>query len=74
MAKKDTIRYRILEFLEQGNKLTVMEATHKFNTVSLSSHISFLRNKGYNIKTELKSNPNTGKTYGVYYMSAEIKQ
>jgi len=43
----------ILEHLQNGRSLTQYQALVSFNCFRLSSRINRLRNRGYNIKTEM---------------------
>lgn len=65
---------QILDYLKKGNELTGIEAVDMFKTTGLARYIKDLRDEGYQISTDLKTNENTGKTYGVYKLiSTDIK-
>lgn len=65
---KTTVRVsqasKILQYLESGKVLTTTEATRRFGCQSVSSRISELRNKGYNINTVRKTVKNVGPVTG----------
>lgn len=66
---------QILNYLKEGKELTGIEAVDMFQTTGLARYIKELRDAGYQISTDLKTNENTGKTYGVYKLiSTDIKQ
>ena len=56
---------QILNHLQSGLSITPVEALIKFGCFRLAARINFLRNKGHNIKTELKETP-SGKSYALY--------
>jgi len=43
----------ILEHLQAGNKVTAIDALHRFNCLRLSGRINDLRNQGHNIVTDI---------------------
>jgi hypothetical protein len=55
---------RILNYLEQGKKLTPIQALKLFDCFRLSARILELRQKGYNIET--KNITKNGKTFAEY--------
>lgn len=57
----------VAAYLAAGNSLTPVEAQVTFGTMRLASAIEELRNKyGKDIRTEIKTNPATGKEYASY--------
>lgn len=56
----------ILDWLQRGFSLTQMQALDKFGCMRLASRIDQLRNRGYNIKTNMVRNEFTGKKYADY--------
>ena len=44
---------QILEYLQEGNSITPIEALNKFGCFRLGARIWDLKNKGYEIKTEM---------------------
>ena len=60
---------RILDHLQSGGRLSQLDCypPSKFNTIRLSGLIKDLRDRGYDILTEIVTTE-TGSTYGVYYM------
>ena len=72
---KENKTQEILNYLKEGNSLSTMQGIQLFNTTGLARYILELRNQGYAIKTDLKVNAETGKTYGVYTLiNEDIKQ
>ena len=67
--KKGSKSSMILEHLQNGGKLTQLDCypPSKFNTIRLGAIIKDLRDRGYNIKTELIANKGSGK-HAKYYM------
>jgi hypothetical protein len=57
---------QILEYLKNGNSITPLTALEKFNCLRLSARILDLKDKGYNIKTEMVKSKLSGKTYAKY--------
>jgi hypothetical protein len=62
----------ILDHLQEGNQLSQLDCypPSKFNTIRLSGLIKDLRDRGYDIKTEIVTTKD-GSKYGVYYMDVE---
>ncbi len=58
---------RIINYLEQGKKLTPMKALRLFDCFRLSARILNLRQKGYDIET--KNITKNGKTFAEYSLS-----
>ena len=56
---------QILSHLQSGLSITPVQALTRFGCFRLAARIHFLRQKGHNIKTELKETP-TGKSYALY--------
>lgn len=56
----------ILAHLQQGNKITLLDALKLFGTVSIHERVRDLRNAGYPIITESVKNLNTGHYHAVY--------
>lgn len=57
----------ILQYLQAGGTLTPMDALEKFNCWALSSRISGLHKKGYDVKSKLEHGEN-GKVYARYFI------
>lgn len=70
MAK--TQNQRIKEYLENGHKLTPLEALNLFGCFRLASRISDLKKRGMNIKTEMVTDANTGKQYASYSLVLDV--
>ena len=66
MKKIETTRSQILKYLEKGRKLDSVIAWNMFRTMSLQQHINVLRNRGNDIKTEMKTNKYTGVRFAEY--------
>lgn len=58
---------RILQYLQAGGSLTPMDALRLFNCWALSSRISDLNKKGFNIQARMETGEN-GKTYARYFI------
>lgn len=56
----------ILDWLERGFSINWMQAVEKFGCARVQARINDLRNKGYNIKTNMVRNELTGKKYADY--------
>lgn len=56
----------ILDWLERGFSINWMQAVKMFGCGRLQARINDLRNKGYNIKTNMVRNELTGKKYADY--------
>ena len=56
----------ILQYLQEGNSLTPLEALDKFRCFRLASRISFLKQCGHNIQVEIVSN--NGKRFAKYWI------
>ena len=61
MEKKNSQCKTILEYLQDGNGITQLEATKKWDITRLAARISDLRKRGYNIVSE-----EVGKGFGRY--------
>ena len=57
----------VKNYLEQGNKITPIEALNKFGSFRLSAIIFNLRRNGYPIKTHNKTE--NGKTFAEYELT-----
>lgn len=68
MKKIETTRKKILWYLASGKKLDSVTAYEIFKTMSLQQHINVLRNRGNDIKTEMKVNKITGVRFAEYSM------
>jgi len=62
---------KILEYLQKGNTITMMDAMRVFGTVSLRERIRDIREKGFNIQTKSVTNPQTKRRHAVYYLAQE---
>ena len=58
---------RVLTELKRGRILTPVLAYHQIGTMRLAAIIHVLRNRGYNILTEIKETKD-GKQYAAYKM------
>lgn len=58
---------KVLEYLEDGNRITSYEAFMKYKITRLSSIIFNLKKAGYNILTETKVSKD-GTHYAEYYL------
>lgn len=65
-ARKETQVRKVLQWLENGERVTSMDAFRREGITRLSSCIFDLRKKGYNIKT-VRGEGN----YGIYYLKEE---
>ena len=61
---------KVLRHLESGKTLSQLQCypPSKFNTIRLGALIKELRDRGYEITTEMKYNKTTGSRHGVYSM------
>jgi len=66
MESRESTKARILEHLQSGYCLTVLEAVPLFNTIDLRKYISMLRKEGNSIKGEWDTNMMTGKRFKVF--------
>ena len=62
---KQTQEEVVLEYLKQGNTLSQLEATRKFNYIRLSAIVHSLNRKGHRISCEIIY-PKSGTKYGLY--------
>jgi len=69
MKPQKTQEQQVLEHLQSGHKISVLECVQKFNCVDLRKIISTLR-KTYPIKDYWTKLPN-GKSHKVYYIMTE---
>lgn len=67
-----TQNQRIKEYLENGHKLTPLEALNLFGCFRLASRIYYLKKQGMNIKTEMVTDANTGKQYASYSLVLDV--
>lgn len=59
---------KIKEYLENGHKLTALEALNLFGCFRLASRVSDLKKQGVNVETEMVTDNFTGKRYAVYFL------
>ena len=59
----------ILTHLKKAKSITQREALIDYSIQSLTSRITVLRKRGYNIVTQSKKHPVTGQRYARYYMA-----
>jgi len=64
----------ILKALENGEKLTPLEALYRFKCLRLSSRIYDLKQAGHDIETEMIHDERTGKRYASYRLVRKAKQ
>jgi len=64
-TSSETQNAKILAWLEQGNKITALQALKEFGCFRLASRIHDLREKGWNITKEMIILPN-GKRVAEY--------
>lgn len=60
--------YKIINWLENGNKITALEALKMFGCFRLASRIHDLRERGHNIHKEMIIQPN-GKRVAQYSLT-----
>lgn len=58
---------RILAYLQEGNRITPIEALEKFGSFRLGARIADLRADGHDIKSEFVTTP-TGKRVKSYWI------
>ena len=58
----------ILNYLQSGNSITPLDALHKFGCFRIGARIYDLKQKGYNIKSELVRGDN-GKHFSSYRLA-----
>lgn len=56
----------ILEYLIQGNTLTLLQTLDLFGSISIRERVKQLRQMGFAITTNSVPNPNTGRFHAVY--------
>lgn len=69
--KNNTNAETILTHIRKTGSLSMREAMDDYGMSggSLSGTICILRDMGYNIQTEMKKHPITGRRYARYYMA-----
>ncbi|OOF39073.1 hypothetical protein BKK47_07600 [Rodentibacter mrazii] len=63
---------RILHYLQNGNRLTSLEALRLFGCMRLSARIYDLKERGYLIEDEFVHDEQTGKSYKAYFMRDSV--
>ena len=66
MAKKLSQKDMVLGYLEKGNSITQWECYKLFRATRLGAIIYDLRGEGYNITSEMVTNPDTGTQFARY--------
>ena len=61
----------ILEYLKLGQPITPIEALQHFGSFRLGARIADLKKDGYDIQTEIVTDPNTKKRYASYKLIQE---
>ena len=64
MTQNDAIQ----KYLEEGHRLTPIDALNLFGCFRLSGRIFDLKARGLDIKTDMVENKSTGKRYAEYYL------
>ncbi len=62
---------KILAYLENGGKITSLDALKKFGCMRLSARILDLKNQGHNIQSSFVKKESTGKKFKEYYLAVE---
>ncbi|MCQ9121603.1 helix-turn-helix domain-containing protein [Rodentibacter pneumotropicus] len=60
---------RILRYLQNGNRITSLDALMLFGCMRLSARIYDLKERGYPIEDEFVYDGLTGKSYKAYFMA-----
>jgi hypothetical protein len=68
------IEPRLRVHLLAGEHISTLDGLKLFNTLRIAVFVRLLRKKGLNIITEMKTDPKTGKRYGVYYIPKTTKK
>lgn len=74
--KRATHESRLLDYLEKHERITSLEAVEKLGNTRISATVFNLRNKGYDITTEIEKGKNRygdKVEYGVYKLVGGIK-
>ena len=74
--KRATHESRLLDYLEKYGRITSLEAVEKLGNTRISATVFNLRNKGYDITTEIEKGKNRygdKVEYGVYKLIGGIK-
>lgn len=71
MAKSQIAHLR--KHLKSGRSITPLEALGLYGMFRLAARVKELRDRGWNIKTEMREDPN-GKPYAVYYMPEPVNK
>ena len=70
---KNNQKQRILEYLKNGNSLTPLDALQLFGCFRLSGRIWDLKRDGYDIKSTIIKDENTGKYYSKYWICRDVE-
>ena len=70
MSKATTTKL-IMDYLNTGNKLSVLEAVDLCHTVDLRRYITDIRRDGHNVKDEWCKNENTKKRFKRYWIEKQ---
>ena len=71
--KRKSQKQKVLEYLEDGNSITAVEAYERGWGMRLASIIKILRNEGYHIRTEMLTNK-YGTNYAKYKLQDKSRQ
>lgn len=68
MTQNDAIQ----KYLEEGHRLTPIDALNLFGCFRLSGRIFDLKARGLDIKMDMVENKSTGKRYAEYYLDKPV--
>lgn len=68
MTQNDAIQ----KYLEEGHRLTPIDALNLFGCFRLSGRIFDLKARGLDIKMDMVENKSTGKRYAEYYLDKSV--
>lgn len=64
----------ILDYLKAGKSITPLEALRLFGCLRLGARCFEIKQKGYNVKSEIIRNPETGKHYASYRLEKKNEE
>jgi hypothetical protein len=67
---------QIINHIMHNGSMTIKQAmdTYRMSGGSVTGTITLLRNEGWNIVTEMRRDPNTGRRYAEYTFSTPIRR
>lgn len=68
MSEKQTQQKMIAQYLKNGGRFTTLEAIELFGCLHPATRVLELKRQGMDIRTDIVTDPNTGKRFASYWL------